>query len=82
VLYLDAAGHIISSQLSVPASHDGSCSPSKALAALSALQQDADAMAEPREVAVVVKGPGLAPRVPTAPDAPPQDLAAAAGEVQ
>jgi hypothetical protein len=79
VLHLDAAGHVISSQLSVPASHDGSCSPAKALAELAALQQDAEAMAEPADIKVVVNAPGLAPRVPTAPDGAPLDFAAAAG---
>jgi hypothetical protein len=78
---LDAAGHIISSQLSVPASYDGSCSPAKALAGLSALQKDAEALAEPEEIKVLVKAPGLAPRVPRAPDGVPVELAAAAGGV-
>ncbi|KAF6258286.1 hypothetical protein COO60DRAFT_1519884 [Scenedesmus sp. NREL 46B-D3] len=81
VLHLDAAGHIISSQLSVPASHDGLCSPAKALAELAALQRDAEALVEPGEIQIVVTAPQLAPRVPTAPDGAPLDLGAAAGGV-
>lgn len=80
VLHLDAAGHIISSQLSVPASHDGLCSPAKALAELAALQRDAEALVEPGEIQIVVTAPQLAPRVPTAPDGAPLDLGAAAGD--
>ncbi|WIA20027.1 hypothetical protein OEZ85_005896 [Tetradesmus obliquus] len=78
VLHLDAAGHVISSQLAVPASHDGSCSPAKALAELAVLKHDAQAMAEPVEMQVVVKAPVLAPRVPAGPEGVPVELATAA----
>lgn len=78
ILNLNSAGQIVSAQLSVPSSVEGTCSSSKALQSLQQLSQDA--MREPEPLKVVVHTPKAAPSVPRFPplaEAPADPYAAA-----
>eukprot|EP00878_Enallax_costatus_P002780 GHUV01002971.1.p2 GENE.GHUV01002971.1~~GHUV01002971.1.p2 ORF type:complete len:286 (+),score=109.61 GHUV01002971.1:917-1774(+) len=80
VLNINAAGRIISAQLAVPASIEGTCSSSKALQNLKQLPQDV--LSDPKPLKVVVNTPVAAPPVPQFPsltEAPLDPYAAAAG---
>lgn len=78
ILTLDSKGRIVSSQLAVPATQDGSCSASKALAQLQQLPQQE--LSQPEPLKVVVNTPLQGPGVAVGPaEAAALDLGAAAG---